>query len=84
MILYGYCFYNRKVGAYLVPQFEPYDKDLKVEMVKRAYVMAKDDARADFDECDFYYLGQFDDKVGSFELIEKPEYLLAFGGKKDE
>lgn len=85
MILYGYAFYNRKVGAYLVPQFEPYDKELKVEMVKRAYVMANDKDRADFDECDFYFLGQFDDKVGSFNLQDKPEYLLRFGnddGKK--
>lgn len=84
MILYGYAFYNRKVGAYMVPQFEPYDKELKTEMIKRAYVMAKDDDRANFDECDFYYLGQYDDKTAVFNLETKPEFLLAFGNKKDE
>lgn len=83
MILYGYAFYNRNVGAYMVPQFEPYDRDLKVEMIKRAYVCAKDVDREHMDECDFYYLGSFDDKLGGFNLSDKPEFLLSFGGDKD-
>lgn len=83
MTLYAYAFYNRKVGAYTAPMFEQYDKELKTEIIKRGYVMAKDDDRANLDECDFYYLGKFDDVKGSFDLLEKPEFILSFGGKDD-
>lgn len=83
MTLYGYCFYNKKVGAYTAPQFEPYNKDLKVEMMKRAYLQVDDKQRALLNESDFYYLGEFNDATASFILFEKPEFLMSFSGIQD-
>ena len=83
MTLYGYCFYNKKVGAYTAPQFEPYNKDLKVEMMKRAYLQVDDKQRAQLNESDFYYIGEFNDANGQFTLSEKAEFLMSFSGIQD-
>lgn len=75
MILHGYCYYNRKVGAYSAPSFESYEKELKKEMSHRGYLLAKDEQKATIEENDLYYVGTFNDKSGEFILLDKPEFL---------
>lgn len=81
MILFGYAYYNRKVGAYTDPRFETTTKENKIEAMQRAYVLTHDaNTRRDLSESDLVFVGTFDDKSGEFELVGKPEFLCNFGG----
>lgn len=84
MTLYGYCFYNKKIGAYTAPVWNQFDKDIAKESQYRAFLMTnKEEEKVFYSENDFYYLGTFDDKSGEFNLNIKPEFLCAFGEAKN-
>lgn len=84
MKLYGYCYYNRKAGYYTPPIWNQYPKELMLEIIERSYAEASADEQAKLQECDFTYLGEFDDKSGIFNLELKPEFLRNFTEVKKE
>lgn len=77
-MMYVYTYFNKKASFYEPPFYSPVEKEGMAESVKRAMILEPQQAKATHkDECDFYYLGSFDDKVGQFDLVEKPEFILS-------
>lgn len=86
MKLKGYCYYNRKVGSYSIPQFDNFEKEDKVEIMQRTFIVTSDmNVKRELSESDLCFVGTFDDKAGKFEMLDKPEFLCNFslGGKED-
>ena len=77
MTLYGYCYYNRKAGYYTAPFFNQYGKEMMLELLERSYQDAPKDEQKRLQECDFMFVGEFDDKSGEFAIL-KPEFLRNF------
>lgn len=81
-----YSLYNKKVGFYNPPTFSQMSKeDVQINLL-RYCAMNKDQARAaHYDECELYYLGEFNDLTAEHKLLDKPEYLCtlteAFGNE---
>lgn len=82
MMLYGYCYFNRKAGFYTAPFFNQYEKEKMLELIERSYQGASPEEKKFMLECDFVYLGTFDDKSGA-AVLEKPEYLRNFVEKEE-
>lgn len=69
--------YNKKVGFYNPPTFSQMEKDAVGTNLARYVQMNPRDARiAHYDECELYYLGEFDDQRCEFQLLDKPEFIL--------
>lgn len=80
---YVYCYYKKKAGFFTQPVLNPYDTELIVDLTQRTF--AANVGTPDHDaqsECDLYYLGQFEDVTGTFELLNHPEFLCSFVDKK--
>lgn len=84
MKLYGYCYFNKKIGAYTAPQFLNIEPEVKKEADQRAFVMSKEEDKVLFGESDLYFLGVMDDKTAAIELKEKPEFICGFQVKENE
>lgn len=78
MILYGYCYYNKKVNAFTAPTFEPYDQKVKVEMVQRAFIMSNETDKMTYGDNELNFVGTFDDKTCTFKIENKPVFLCNF------
>lgn len=75
--MYVYSYYNKKVGVYQDPFIQPTTKDLFPKLVTRSVVLNPKHAQEQhLYECDLYYLGTFDEETGSFDLLDKPEFLV--------
>lgn len=71
-------YYDKKLGVYTNPMFdrESSDENL-IEMTRR--MCANPEIPRSFFDYDLYRLGIFDDKDGSFDILEKPVYLCSLG-----
>lgn len=75
-----YTLYNKKVGFYNPPTFSQMDKDdTKVNLYRFCMMSAFEAKKAHYDECELYYLGEFDDVKCEFKLLDKPEFLVDLG-----
>lgn len=75
-----YSLYNKKVGFYNPPTFSNMDKDATKANLYRFCLLNQADARkSHYDECDLYFLGEFDDIKCEFKILDKPEFLLDLG-----
>lgn len=83
MKLHCYCYYNRKGGFYTAPFFNQYDKEIMLQLLERSVATASKDEKTFLEECDFCYVGQFDDQSG-LAVLNKPEFLRNFAEEKKE
>ena len=71
-----YAFYNKKVGAYEKPIVNNFQKEDFQELVIRDVIVSDNEAKERMKECSLYYLGNYDDATGKFELEANPEFML--------
>lgn len=68
--------YNKKVGFYNPPTFSQMQKDaVGTNLIRYCQMNPLEAKKAHYDECELYYLGEFDDVSGQLHLIEKPEFV---------
>lgn len=76
-----YAIRNRLISAYLPPVFAVEEKEGFIEAQRRFIILQTEDAKkAHLDECELYYVGEYDDKICDFKLFDKPEFLVDLGG----
>lgn len=69
--------YNKKVGFYNPPTFAQMEKEaVKANLYRFCQMNLKEARKSHYDECELYYLGDFDDLRCEFKLLDKPEFLL--------
>lgn len=75
---YIYCVRDKKLGAYDSPHYANDDSEHMAEGIARELkrIEAKDIAKAS--DMALYYLGQFDDITGKFDLLAEPEKLIDY------
>jgi len=72
-----YCFKNVRVGFYENPFYSAIPKEGIIVEVTRALMLDKEKAKQSHrEECELYYLGQFDDQRGVFALEDDKEFLI--------
>lgn len=81
MILNGYCYYNRKIGAFTAPQFLQFSKEQKIEGDQRAFLLAEEKDKVLYEEMELHHIGTFDDVSGELK-VHKPEFLCNFASSK--
>lgn len=73
-----YALYNKKVPFWNPPTFADTPKEAVTKNLRRYCLQNQDEARkAHYDECDLYYLGEFDEIKGKFALEMNPEFLCS-------
>lgn len=77
--MYCYVYFNRKVGAFQDPFFQPIEKTMFAKLSQRQVILNPDQAKATHTyECDLYYLGTYDEETAAFFLLDKPEFLCTY------
>lgn len=75
-----YVLRNRLISAYNPPVFAVEDKESFKTNLSRFCVLEKDTAKKNhYDESELYFLGTYNDTEGSFELLDKPEFIIDLG-----
>lgn len=68
--------YNKKVGFYNPPTFSQMTKDaVKTNLIRYCMLNPIEAKKAHYEECELYYLGEFDDIKCVMNLLDKPEFL---------
>lgn len=78
---------DKKLGAYQDPIFKVEDKEHVVESYARGLKLIRPEEVARARDMSLYYLGEYDDINGTFNLLEHEEKLLDFEDfipRKDE
>ena len=80
MKVYVYCARDKKLCAYQQPEYKVEDPEHVSEGTARALKVAQVDVieKARLRDQALYFLGQFDDITGKFELLDEPEKLLDY------
>lgn len=78
MKLYVYSVRDKKLGAFGAPKFANDDSEHMAEGVARDLKRIKPEQISEASDCSLYYLGQFDDISGKFELLPQPEKLIDY------
>lgn len=72
-----YALKNTKVGYWNPPTYSNMDKDdTKVALYRYCVMNSEDAKKAHYDECELYYLGEFDDVKGISHLLDEKEFLI--------
>lgn len=75
--MHVFSLYNKKVPYWNAPTFGDTPKEQVGVTLTRYCIQNEEQARkAHYDECDLYYLGEFDDATGKFELLPQPEFIV--------
>lgn len=74
MVMTVFSFYNKMIGAYNSPVFQPLGRQQYVESIARATRAGM--IKGPVDELELHYLGTFDDTKGVFELESRPQLDL--------
>lgn len=73
---------NVIVGYWNPPTFSPQDKDsVKTTLIRFCRQSTVEAKKAHYDECQLFYLGEFDDIKGKLILLDDPEYLCDLQGE---
>lgn len=76
-----YALKNTKVGFWNPPTFSQMDKDdTKINLYRYCQLNQAEAKKAHYDECELYYLGDFDDVRGELKLVGDKEFLLDLKG----
>lgn len=76
-----YALKNTKVGFWNPPTFSQMDKDdTKINLYRYCQLNQAESKKAHYDECELYYLGEFDDVRGEIKLADDKEFLLDLKG----
>lgn len=78
---------DKKLGAYQDPIFKVEDKEHVVESYARGLKLIRSEEVARARDMSLYFLGEYDDINGNFNLLEHEEKLLDFEDfipRKDE
>lgn len=68
---------NTKIPYWHPPVFSPLDKDdMKATTYRQCLLDPQKGKDSHLDECELYYIGQFDDVKGNIILEETKEFLL--------
>ena len=78
MKLYIYCLRDKKLGSYEPPIFKNVDTEHFTEASARGLRLLSDEEKPRAKDMALYYLGEFDDTKGKFELLEHEEKLLDY------
>lgn len=78
MDLYVYSVRDKKLGAFDAPHFAHDDPEHMSEGISRELKRIKPEDISRAADCALYYLGQFDDIEGKFELLASPEKLIDY------
>lgn len=71
-----YALYNKKVGFYNPPTFSQMSQeDVKTGLLRFCKLSPEDAKRSHYDECELYYLGEFNDLTCEMKLLDKPEFI---------
>lgn len=72
-----YCFRDKKLGIYLIPEYSTDEKEVRVEKVIRSTKSVdKPEEIIKVRDMSFYLMGYYEDVDGKFEILELPEKLL--------
>ena len=78
MKLYIYTIRDKKLQSFEPPVFKDDDPERCAEKSARGLRLIEDAAKSRARDMSLYYLGQFDDQTGKFELLEHEEKLLDY------
>lgn len=78
MKLYIYTIRDKKLQSYEPPVFKDDEPERCKEKTARGLRLIEESAKARARDMALYYLGQFDDETGKFELLEHEEKLLDY------
>lgn len=69
-------YYDKRIGCYISPQFQEQVsiEDLIEDVRRMTYAP---NFRVEMFDYDLYLLGTFDDKLGSFDLKAKPDFIVS-------
>lgn len=68
--------YNKKVGFYNPPTFSQMTKDaVGTNLIRFCKLNPSKAKEAYYQECELYYLGEFDEITGECHLLDKPEFI---------
>lgn len=68
--------YNKKVGFYNPPTFSQMTKDaVGQNLIRYCQMNPLEAKKAHYDECELYYLGEFNDMTCEMHLLEKPDFI---------
>lgn len=76
MIYRVYAMRDRKVSAYLTPFYDNQTVVDFVENLKRS-ILKGQKYDPNIVDCELYYLGDYDDLVGSLHPLESPQFLIS-------
>lgn len=75
-----YAVRNRLIGAYLPPVFTNEDSASFLEAQRRFCILQKEEAlKAHLNECELYYLGEYNDKTAKFDLLSDGQFIADLG-----
>lgn len=75
MKIFLYSMYDKKIGAFRAPVTSAYEQVSDFAEDVRRFVLSSE-YQKQLDECDIYYLGVFDDKVGEY-VTQKPQFVVS-------
>lgn len=71
-------YYDKKLGVYTQPiAMQDVSVEDMIEQVRR--MCANPGIKENLFDNDLYVLGSYDDKLASFELLAKPEFIVSLG-----
>lgn len=68
---------NKLGGFYNTPIFTPFDKeDMKRSFIRLNLVDHEGFKKNQYNECDLYYVGEYDDVTGKLSILDDYEFLI--------